>query len=416
MAIALNRAHEIYTPAVRAPPLTRPRKALDPALIAEIEGRRPRLARHMARAVASLVQWDEDAGAQPRVDAILRTCDAGIGLFLESAREGRLSGAREIREVAQLGILQARSAQSVEPVLNAYRIAARVAWDAIIDAWRGNPRATPDAVMTMATYVFTALDEITYQITKTYIRAREQHSLRGLRARSRLFHALISETFDSDLEVRKQALALNQPLATSYVALVVKLERPATEVARALPLPPRTLAEATDVQTLTVLLPAEQVVPVGEVEAVLEALRRGGARPVAGVGGLYPGLHGVSRSYVEAQQAVDIGRKLRPQATLHHHDELAPYLLLAQNPFVIERYVDQVLGNLLRNDPRGVLLATLEAVLQQGSIKEAAAALGLHRHTILYRMEQLSRLLGGDPSSPAERQRLLFALDLRTLL
>ena len=370
----------------------------------------------MARAVASLVPWDEAAGAQPRVDAILRTCDAGIGLFLQSAREGRLGGPREIREVAQLGILQARSAQSVEPVLNAYRIATRVAWDAIIDAWRGNPRATPDAVMTMATYVFTALDEITYQITKTYIRAREQHSMRGLRARSRLFHALISETFDSDLEVRKQALALNQPLAASYVALVVKLERPAAEVARGLTLPPRALAEASDVQTLAVLLPADQAVPDAEIRAVLESVRRVGGRPAAGVGGFYPGLHGVSRSYVEAQQAVDIGRKLRPQAMLHHHDELAPYLLLAQNPFVIERYVDQVLGNLLRNDPRGVLLVTLETVLQHGSIKEAAAELGLHRHTILYRMEQLGGLLGGDPANPAERQRLLFALDLRNLL
>ncbi|MBO0709143.1 MAG: helix-turn-helix domain-containing protein, partial [Candidatus Dormibacteraeota bacterium] len=285
-----------------------------------------------------------------------------------------------------------------------------------IDAWRGKPNATPDAVMTMATYVFTTLDEITHQISRTYIRAREQHSLRGLRARSRLFHALISETFDSDLEVRKQALGLNQPLATSYVAMVVKLERPAAELARALPLPPRALAEASDVQTLALLLPAEQDLPGAEIEAVLDSLRRAGGRPAAGVGGLYPGLHGVSRSYVEAQQAVDIGRKLRPQAVLHHHDELGPYLLLAQNPLVIERYVDRVLGNLLRNDPRGVLLATLEAVLEQGSIKDAAATLGLHRHTILYRMEQLGKLLGGDLDSPDGRQRLHFALDLRSLL
>lgn len=405
-----------YTPRVPTPTLARPRKALDPALIAEIEGRRPRLARHMARAVASLVQWDEEAGAQPRVDAILRTCEAGIGLILQAAREGRPGGVREIREVAQLGILQARSAQSVEPVLNAYRIATRVAWDAIIDAWRGNPQATPDAVMTLATYVFTALDEITHHITRTYIRAREQHSLRGLRARSRLFHALISEAFDSDLEVRKQALALNQPLATSYVALVIKPERPAAEVARALPVPPRALAEASDVATLAVLLPAEQGVPESDVEAVLETLRRGGGRPAAGLGGLYPGLHGISRSYVEAQQAVDMGRKLRPQALLHHHDELAPYLLLAQNPFVIERYVEHVLGDLLRNDSRGVLLVTLEAVLQHSSIKQAAAALGLHRHTILYRLDQLGGLLHGDLESPAGRQRLLLALDLRKLL
>ncbi|MFZ0214695.1 MAG: helix-turn-helix domain-containing protein [Candidatus Dormiibacterota bacterium] len=392
------------------------RAALAPALIEEIERRRQPLARHMARAVAILVRWDQQAGIPPRVDAIVRTCDAGLGLFLATARNGRPGTARELREVAQLGILQARSAQSVEPVLNAYRIATRVAWDAIISAWRGHPDATPDAVMTTANYVFSALDQITFFITRTYLHAREQHFMRGTRARTRLFHSLVSETFDSELEVRKQALALSVALASSYVALIVKVEVPAAEVARSLELPARAIAEATDVQTLAVLWPAERGMPSAETGALLDDLNARGTRARAGTGGLYPGLRGISRSYLEAQQAVEIGRKLRPAATLHHHDELAPYLVLSQNPLVAERYVDHVLGGLLANDPRGALLATLQAVLQSGSLKDAAATLGLHRHTVLYRMEQIRELLGGDLETPAARQRLLLALDLRSLL
>src|SRR5260370_1961560 len=47
---------------------------------------------------------------------------------------------------------------------------------------------------------------------------------RGTRARARLFHALISDNFDSELELQKQALALNMPIAaTGYVAVVSKL-------------------------------------------------------------------------------------------------------------------------------------------------------------------------------------------------
>src|ERR1700716_2598838 len=127
------------------PPKTAPR--LPAALIAELDGRRAGMARHMARAVVSLVRWDDSTGVPPQRSAIARSCEAGLDLFLATAREARPATNEELRRVAQLGILQARSSQSVEPILNAYRIAARVAWDEILRAWRGVPDATPEAMM-----------------------------------------------------------------------------------------------------------------------------------------------------------------------------------------------------------------------------------------------------------------------------
>jgi purine catabolism regulator len=103
---------------------------------------------------------------------------------------------------------------------------------------------------------------------------------------------------------------------------------------------------------------------------------------------------------------------------VHRHDELIPHLVLAQNPRLAERFVLHSLGRLmdrkLRN--RDQLLETLEAYLVQGSVKEAAAALGLHRHTVLYRLDKLRELLGGDLDEPSARLRLHFALELRKLL
>src|SRR6202048_2364370 len=149
---------------------------------------------------------------------------AGPDLSLAPAREPRPATSEELRGVAQLGIRQAGSSQSVEPILNAYRIAARVAWDEILRAWRGHPEATPEAVMVTANYVFAALDQGAAEVTKTYLHAREQHMQRGTRAHARLFHALISDNFDSELELQKQALALNIPIApTGYVVAVCKL-------------------------------------------------------------------------------------------------------------------------------------------------------------------------------------------------
>src|SRR5579864_6764216 len=197
---------------------------LPQGLIDELEERRAGMARHMARAIVGVVRWDASTGVPPQRDAIVRACEAGLDLFLATAKEARPATQEELRRVAQLGILQARSSQSVEPILATYRIAARVAWDEILRSWRGHPEATPEAIMVTANYVFAALDQVAAEVTKTYLHAREQHMQRGTRAHARLFHALISDNFDSELELQKQALALNlQITANGYVAVVCKL-------------------------------------------------------------------------------------------------------------------------------------------------------------------------------------------------
>jgi sugar diacid utilization regulator len=410
---------------------------LPATLVAELEHRRAGMARHMARAVVTIVRWDDSTGVPPQRSAIARACEAGLDLFLATAREARPATQEELRRVAQLGILQARSSQSVEPILSAYRIAARVAWDAILRSWRGHPEATPEAIMVTANYVFAALDQVAAEVTKTYLHAREQHMQRGTRARARLFHALISDNFDSELELQKQALALNMPIAASgYVAAVCNLivgnrdgERGGealAEVAASLDVPRGAIHHATDPTTLVVLWPAESAADVEGARNFVsqlqrEAVTRSGtarARVRAGIGGFHSGLRGISRSYLEAQQAIEVGRKLRPDGVVHRHDDVIPHLVLAQNPQLAERFVQHSLGPLLdaRTKNRDQLLETLESYLATGSVKDAAAALKLHRHTVLYRLDKLRELVGRDLDAPPTRLRLQLALDLRKLL
>jgi purine catabolism regulator len=102
----------------------------------------------------------------------------------------------------------------------------------------------------------------------------------------------------------------------------------------------------------------------------------------------------------------------------HRHDELIPQLVLAQNPRLAERFVVHSLGRLLdaKTRNREQLLETLQAYVSEGSVKDAAAALKLHRHTVLYRLDKLRELLGADLDTPASRLRLQLALDLRKLI
>ncbi len=418
-------------------PKSKPSPELPASLMAELERRRAGLARHMARAVVAVVHWDDSTGVPPQRDAIAKACEAGLDLFLATAREARPATQEELRRVAQLGILQARSSQSVEPILSAYRIAARVAWEAILRAWRGHPEATPEAIMITANYVFAALDQVAAEVTKTYLHAREQHMQRGTRARARLFHALISDNFDSELELQKQALALNMPIAaTGYVAAVSKLVvgnhdgarggEALGEVAASLDVPRGAIHHVTDPSTLVTLWPAESAADVEGARQFVtqlhkEAVNRSGAaraRVRAGIGGYHAGLRGISRSYLEAQQAIEAGRKLRPEAVAHGHDEVIPHLVLAQNPLLAERFVVHSLGPLLdpRTRNRDQLLETLEAYLTTGSVKDAAAALNLHRHTVLYRRDKIRELLGAEFDTPVRRLRLQLALDLRKLI
>jgi DNA-binding PucR family transcriptional regulator len=197
-------------------------------------------------------------------------------------------------------------------------------------------------------------------------------------------------------------------------------------VAASLDVPRGAIHHVTDPSTLVTLWPAESAAHVDGARQFVtqlhkEAVNRSGparARVRAGIGGYHPGLRGISRSYLEAQQAIEAGRKLRPDDVSHKHDEVIPHLVLAQNPRLAERFVAHSLGPLL--DPktrnREQLIDTLEAYLAHGSVKDAAAALNLHRHTVLYRLDRLREILGGELDTPASRLRLQLALDLRKLI
>jgi PucR family transcriptional regulator, purine catabolism regulatory protein len=55
-------------------------------------------------------------------------------------------------------------------------------------------------------------------------------------------------------------------------------------------------------------------------------------------------------------------------------------------------------------------LATLRAVLDQPGLAEAAAALGVHRNTVAYRVRRIERLTGWRLSDPELRLPLAIAL------
>jgi sugar diacid utilization regulator len=65
------------------------------------------------------------------------------------------------------------------------------------------------------------------------------------------------------------------------------------------------------------------------------------------------------------------------------------------------RYIDQIVGDLLREDRRGQLRETLRVYLEYGGAQRPTSErLGIHRNTLTYRMRQIREMLSLDPDDP----------------
>jgi hypothetical protein len=77
----------------------------------------------------------------------------------------------------------------------------------------------------------------------------------------------------------------------------------------------------------------------------------------------------------------------------------------------LHRYVDSVVGNLIREDRRGLLRETLRIYLEYGGAQRPTSErLGIHRNTLTYRMRQIRSVLDLDPDDPRGRLGLHLAL------
>jgi DNA-binding PucR family transcriptional regulator len=142
-----------------------------------------------------------------------------------------------------------------------------------------------------------------------------------------------------------------------------------------------------------------------EEEALQLAARIAEAEPEARLGVGRPATgRGLGRSLVEARAALDAATS--PVASFHDLGSLA--LLLGLPDAVLEAFVDRVLGPAAKNE---ALVESVGALLDAGCRwSEAAAQLGVHRHTLRYRMERLQEQTGLHPADPDTRMDLWLAV------
>ncbi|WP_328906142.1 PucR family transcriptional regulator [Streptomyces sp. NBC_00234] len=124
----------------------------------------------------------------------------------------------------------------------------------------------------------------------------------------------------------------------------------------------------------------------------------------------------VSAAYKQAEQALSVARR-RGRALVEHEELAAGSVLPLLADDAVRAFADGMLRALYEHDAkgRGDLVASLRAWLSRhGQWDAAAADLGVHRHTLRYRMRRVEEILGRSLDDPDVRMELWLALKATT--
>ena len=154
------------------------------------------------------------------------------------------------------------------------------------------------------------------------------------------------------------------------------------------------------------------------VRDLLPALGAGSIN--CGIGSFHPDLLDVPRSLSEARLALSLGRRLFGKGCVAVYPDLGIYALLhggaSREAFVA--FADSLVEPLVEYDRKHKtdLLATLQLYFDVGeNVKEAAERLSVHRHTIFYRLNQISQILKIDLRTPKGQLSVRAALAIRQM-
>jgi DNA-binding PucR family transcriptional regulator len=130
------------------------------------------------------------------------------------------------------------------------------------------------------------------------------------------------------------------------------------------------------------------------------------------VGAVESGVAGVSRSYRQAEEAIEIAERLELPEPVASHDALLPYHLLLRDRAALQEMVESTLGGLHR--ARGgptTAIETLEAYFAEGgNISATARRLHLTPRAVTYRLRAIQKLTGLRPQDPQDRFLLELAV------
>lgn len=164
--------------------------------------------------------------------------------------------------------------------------------------------------------------------------------------------------------------------------------------------------ESDDEQTIKLLKKSHK--------AIFEPLKNFTITDLAvGFGNASNGIQGLIDAYREADLAVEFGARLWGDNKSYYFGDLGILSILGEGNREKEKlFADQLLKKLTNDD----LIKTLECFFDENlNLTETANRMGIHRNTVIYRLNQIALILGADPRVFEQAMTIKIALLIRKL-
>jgi PucR C-terminal helix-turn-helix domain len=354
--------------------------------------------RHEVPAYSRPLEGAFGAGVRMGVEQAL----AQFVALIEDPGIDRSSG-REL--YVRLGRGEAREGRSLEALLAAYRVGARVAWRRVAEAAR-EAGLDSEVLALLAESIFAYIDELSAESAEGF--AQEQAAAAGesQRRRRRLLSLLIESPPADPGAIEDAARHAGWELPGSLAALVWRSAR--RRVASRLP----EGALVATIEELDYALIPDPGAPGmrRQLEAALGGLPAGLGPAVA-----WPEA-GLSARRALAALRLALAGRIPADGLAAAEEHLAPLILHADDGLLddlAERRLSPLEGQ--TQSSRARLTETLRSWLDhQGNVAEMAAQLHVHPQTVRYRLGRLRDCFGPELDDPGVRFELGLVLHART--
>jgi sugar diacid utilization regulator len=355
----------------------------------------------------------------PAVQALYRTVGhLAAGFYRRSIIEGRVPTAQEMELPIRTARLRAADGVPLDEVVRAYQVGLRLLWAHLIATAAADPSVRAE-LLERVPVTLTAHSTVVTAVIEAYV--EERGRLLGVRTQAfeGFLRLLVApETPLAVIERRATALRLRLDLCRSIVLFRPLASEDDHAVEANVEGLRAVLASATgregtliglgrfekDVLALLALEP--------DSRALLDLLAMVPPHEGhIGIGGAAEGAASLRRAVFEARRAVEVGRLVHPSERVHRYADLALLDVVNVGSSTAEGYAARVLGALARPGTGATYRRTLDAFLRHGMRRKvAAAALGIHPHTLSYRLNRLRERYGIDLEDYEVRLRVELAL------
>lgn len=339
----------------------------------------------------------------PFGDGLRLGVELALGRFVDALVDPAAADATDRRELyVELGRGEMRAGRSLDALLSAYRLGARIAWERCVQAGQ-EAGFDPETLYRLASAIFSYIDRLSAESVEGY--AQEQSVTLAERQRRRRALVRLLARDDAGVEEVKDAAQLAVwPRPQTVAALVTRAEDADRFASRL-----GGEAIAVTEQGLALAFLPDPGAP-GRAAELQQALED----QAAALGPIVP-LERAAVSLHRAQAAFGLQERgiLPTGPGPLRSDEHLPDLLLHGDGALAADLAARALQPLddLRDGARERLLETLRAWLDEpGQVTRVAERLHVHPQTVRYRMAQLRELFGERLEDPDARFELALAL------